>query len=79
MIGRAAAPSGSSSDSSIPTGTGTGMALVPGPDSVISYSGYVNHPRSAMLLARHRWYQPSLGRWMSRDPAGCVDGMNLYA
>jgi RHS repeat-associated protein len=27
---------------------------------------------------RHRVYDPSLGRWLTRDPAGFVDGMNLY-
>src|SRR6185503_5361489 len=29
--------------------------------------------------ARFRWYDPVLGRWLSRDPAGYKDGMSLYA
>jgi hypothetical protein len=27
---------------------------------------------------RHRHYAPDLGRWLSRDPLGYVDGMSLY-
>uniref|UniRef100_UPI0024B1D847 RHS repeat domain-containing protein n=1 Tax=Yersinia sp. Marseille-Q3913 TaxID=2830769 RepID=UPI0024B1D847 len=26
----------------------------------------------------HRYYQPWLGRWLSADPAGTIDGLNLY-
>lgn len=26
----------------------------------------------------HRYYQPWAGRWLSADPAGTVDGLNLY-
>jgi len=29
--------------------------------------------------ARYRNYHPTLGRWIERDPAGYVDGPNLYA
>ncbi len=28
---------------------------------------------------RARWYSPALGRFMSRDPLGYADGVNLYA
>lgn len=28
--------------------------------------------------AHARWYDPSTGRWTTRDPAGYVDGMNRY-
>jgi len=32
-----------------------------------------------MWLARHRWYDPELGRWVSRDPIGYGGGdPNLY-
>lgn len=30
-----------------------------------------------MYLARHRWMDPAMGRWVTRDPAGYVDGGNL--
>jgi RHS repeat-associated protein len=26
-----------------------------------------------------RYYDPSLGRWLTCDPIGFADGMNLYA
>ena len=28
---------------------------------------------------RARWYSPALGRFMSRDPLGYADGVNIYA
>jgi len=28
---------------------------------------------------RHRYYQPAMGRWLSRDPIGEEGGINLYA
>ena len=31
-----------------------------------------------LYQCRHREYDPVAGRWLSRDPAGFVDGMNLY-
>ena len=41
-----------------------------GPDSSGS-NGFLYH-------VRHRVYDPISGRWLTRDPAGFVDGMNLY-
>ena len=32
-----------------------------------------------MWLAQYRAYDPALGRWASQDPAGRMDGPNLYA
>jgi len=31
-----------------------------------------------LLFARARYFSPTLGRWISRDPAGYVDGYSLY-
>ncbi|KPK58619.1 MAG: hypothetical protein AMK73_09160 [Planctomycetes bacterium SM23_32] len=33
---------------------------------------------SALMQYRHRWYSPTLGRFVSRDPLGYADGMALY-
>ena len=33
---------------------------------------------SQLLYARQRWYDPQLGRWLSRDPIGFEGGWNLY-
>jgi len=49
-----------------------------GSDNRIGYDGYVYNPQSLTYLVRNRTYNTSLGRWHQRDPAGYVDGMNLY-
>jgi uncharacterized delta-60 repeat protein/RHS repeat-associated protein len=33
---------------------------------------------SGLYYVRHRWLSGVLGRWMSQDPLGYVDGMSLY-
>ncbi|MEM1185661.1 MAG: RHS repeat-associated core domain-containing protein [Planctomycetota bacterium] len=50
-----------------------------GPSNRFGYAGYVYLPEIGMYLARNRVYDPSMHRWMQRDPAGYVDGMSLYA
>jgi RHS repeat-associated protein len=47
--------------------------------SEVLYAGYRFDPETGFYHVRHRSYHPTLGRWTSRDPAGYVDGMNLYA
>ncbi len=42
------------------------------------YAGYEHDESIAMYHVRHRVYRPDLGRWMTRDPLGYVDGMGLY-
>jgi RHS repeat-associated protein len=49
-----------------------------GPDNPVGYSGYIFNPETGLLLARHRYYHPQLGRWMSEDWLGYVDGMNVF-
>jgi RHS repeat-associated protein len=39
---------------------------------------YVHHAGSGLELAVYRAYDPSLGRWLSRDPLGEEGGLNLY-
>ncbi len=34
---------------------------------------------SGLVYYGRRFYMPSLGRWLTPDPAGFIDGMNLYA
>lgn len=33
---------------------------------------------AGLCLMRRRWYDPDLARFMTRDPAGYVDGMSMY-
>jgi RHS repeat-associated protein len=49
-----------------------------GPDNPIGWDGYVFNPESRSYAVRNRTYVPVLGRWVERDPAGYVDGQNLY-
>jgi RHS repeat-associated protein len=44
----------------------------------ILYSGYYFDDESGLYSVRHRYYHPTLGRWLSRDPVGYADVMSLY-
>ncbi|MCW7762309.1 RHS repeat protein [Photorhabdus luminescens] len=43
----------------------------------IRYSGK-ERDASGLYYYGYRYYQPWAGRWLSADPAGTVDGLNLY-
>jgi RHS repeat-associated protein len=58
-----------------------------GNDNPIGYCGYYHDRETVGIMGerngglyqvRHRVYDPHAGRWLQRDPAGFVDGMNLY-
>ena len=36
------------------------------------------HSTSGLVYFGARWYDPSIGRWLTPDPFGLVDGPNLY-
>jgi RHS repeat-associated protein len=42
------------------------------------YQGGRLDPNTALYHFGHRDYSPTLGRWLQQDPAGYVDGANLY-
>ncbi len=42
------------------------------------YAGMYFHAPSGLNLATYRAYNPSLGRWINRDPIGESGGANLY-
>jgi RHS repeat-associated protein len=42
------------------------------------FTGLYWHQRSGLNLAVYRAYNPSLGRWINRDPIGQRGGINLY-
>jgi RHS repeat-associated protein len=46
--------------------------------NVVGYDGYVFDVESGLDVARFRWYDPTLGRWLQTDPIGPVDGANLF-
>jgi len=43
------------------------------------YSGKERDDSTGLYYYGARYYAPWLGRWLNPDPAGIVDGMNLYA
>ncbi|MFC0130803.1 RHS repeat-associated core domain-containing protein, partial [Ralstonia solanacearum] len=47
--------------------------------SDFGYAGMQYHAASGMYLTLFRAYDPSTGRWVSRDPIGEQGGFNLYA
>jgi RHS repeat-associated protein len=46
--------------------------------NAILFCGYFRDAETGLYHVRHRYYHPGLGRWLSRDPIGYVDGMNVY-
>ncbi len=49
-----------------------------GPMNAIGFAGYHWDEELGLWLSRHRVYDPELGRWVQRDPAGYIDGLSLY-
>jgi len=50
-------------------------------DNTIGFAGFVFNAEfddAGLYTVRYRHYEPELGRWLSRDPLGYVDGMGLY-
>ena len=47
-------------------------------DNIVGYSGYLFDASAGLYAVRFRWYDPAEGRWVTRDPAGYVDGGSLY-
>jgi RHS repeat-associated protein len=48
-------------------------------DSDFTYAGYYNHSLTGLFATLNRFYDPDLGRWISRDPIGESGGINLYS
>jgi RHS repeat-associated protein len=44
-----------------------------------NFTGLYRHSKSNLDLAVRRFYDPDLGRWLSRDPSGESGGLNLYS
>jgi RHS repeat-associated protein len=44
----------------------------------LRFTGFFNLINHNLYLAKHRIYDPDLGRWLSRDPIGEEGGLNLY-
>jgi RHS repeat-associated protein len=47
-------------------------------ENALLFTGHPYDSESGLYYARNRYYHPALGRWLSRDQAGYVDGMSRY-
>ena len=47
-------------------------------DADFGFTGHYTHDASDLVLAQYRGYDPSVGRWLSRDPIEEEGGINLY-
>jgi len=61
-----------------PTGPQGGTNGRARPDKAFSLHGLTYDHATGLVLARARYYHPTLGRWTQRDPTGYADGGNLY-
>ena len=58
---------------------GRGTRTAGNRDADIGFTGHLIDRDADLTLTYFRGYDPSLGRWLSPDPSGYTDGMNLYA
>ncbi len=48
-------------------------------DNPFGYAGMWRDGHTGLYHTHYREYNPNMGRWLTPDPAGYVDGQNLYA
>jgi len=53
--------------------------LQTGASATRAYTGHDRDAATGLYFAPYRHYSPDLARWLSRDPAGTIDGPNVYA
>jgi RHS repeat-associated protein len=59
------------------TAVWTARSLVEADTKYVRYSGK-ERDATGLYEYGYRYYQPWIGRWLSPDPAGLADGLNLY-
>ncbi|KAI0448402.1 65kDa B protein-domain-containing protein [Xylaria acuta] len=62
-----------------PYGCSTYQARIKGAPRKYRFMQYQHDGESGLYLCSARYYAPWLGRWMSPDPLGTADGLNVYA
>ena len=55
----------------------TARSMVEASYKTVRYSGK-ERDATGLYYYGYRYYQPWAGRWLSSDPAGTVDGLNLF-
>jgi len=63
-----------------PSGTwgGGDIVVASAVGNELSFSAYRLDPETGLFQVRHRYYDATMGAWISRDPAGYTDGMQPY-
>ncbi|QJQ23296.1 RHS repeat-associated core domain-containing protein [Pseudomonas sp. SK] len=56
-----------------------GTSQIAGGEQSDSLPGAVSGPGTALHYNRYRYYEPKMGRYVSRDPIGMQGGMNVYS
>lgn len=59
-------------------GSRTGTVSQPDPWGYEAQAGYYTDVETGLLLLTHRFYDPNMGRFLTRDPMGYDGGINLY-
>jgi RHS repeat-associated protein len=59
-------------------GSRTGTVSQPDPWGYEALAGYFMDAETGLSLLTHRFYDPSTGRFLTRDPIGYAGGINLY-
>jgi len=59
-------------------GVGEAGLFSAGVRNSLGYCGYVYNEDTGLYTVRFRTYSTTLGRWLTRDPLGYVDGPNIY-
>ena len=59
-------------------GSRTAQSPQPEPWGYEAQAGYYTDSETGLILCTHRYYDPSTGRWLTRDPLGYGGGVNLY-
>jgi RHS repeat-associated protein len=60
------------------TPDGTSVSESP-TDVNVGFQGQIRDEDTGLYQMGYRWYNPALGRWLSRDPIGLKGGINHYA
>ena len=68
-----------SSDQYDAWGKSQGGGGPPDPFGYHAQDGYYTDAETGLIFCTHRYYDPQIGRWLTRDPIGMAGGINLYA
>jgi RHS repeat-associated protein len=60
-------------------GVGKSTSTPTDPFGYMGQYGYYTDNSTGLILAGYRYYDPTTGRWLTRDPIGYIGGTNVYS